>query len=60
MIQAGDYESALAVALDQVNGGAQVIDVNMDEGMIDGEEAMVKFLNSSPRNRILQKCSNDR
>ena len=45
MIQAGDYESALAVALDQVNGGAQIIDVNMDEGMIDGEEAMVKFLN---------------
>ena len=45
MIQAGDYESALAMALDQVNGGAQIIDVNMDEGMIDGEEAMVKFLN---------------
>ena len=45
MVQAGDYESALAVALDQVNGGAQIIDVNMDEGMIDGEEAMVKFLN---------------
>ncbi|RCL77103.1 MAG: methionine synthase, partial [Flavobacteriales bacterium] len=45
MIQAGDYESALAVALDQVNGGAQIIDVNMDEGMIDGKDAMVKFLN---------------
>ena len=45
LIQAGDFESALAVALDQVNGGAQIIDVNMDEGMIDGKEAMVKFLN---------------
>jgi 5-methyltetrahydrofolate--homocysteine methyltransferase len=33
------------VALDQVEGGAQIIDVNMDEGMIDGKEAMVKFLN---------------
>lgn len=45
LIQSGDYEAALAVALDQVNGGAQIIDVNMDEGMIDGKEAMVKFLN---------------
>jgi 5-methyltetrahydrofolate--homocysteine methyltransferase len=45
MIKEGDYESALAVALDQVEGGAQIIDVNMDEGMIDGKEAMVKFLN---------------
>jgi 5-methyltetrahydrofolate--homocysteine methyltransferase len=39
------YEEALAVARDQVEGGAQVIDVNMDEGMLDGEAAMVKFLN---------------
>ena len=45
MIQSGDYEAALAVALDQVNGGAQIIDINMDEGMIDGKEAMVRFLN---------------
>ena len=45
MIQAGDFESALAVALDQVNGGAQIIDINMDEGMIDGKEAMIRFLN---------------
>lgn len=45
MIQSGDFEAALAVALDQVNGGAQIIDINMDEGMIDGKEAMVKFLN---------------
>ena len=45
MIKEGDFESALAVALDQVEGGAQIIDVNMDEGMIDGKEAMIKFLN---------------
>jgi 5-methyltetrahydrofolate--homocysteine methyltransferase len=38
------YEEALAVALDQVRGGAQILDVNMDEGMLDGEAAMVKFL----------------
>ena len=44
-IQSGDFEAALAVALDQVNVGAQIIDVNMDEGMIDGKEAMVRFLN---------------
>lgn len=45
MIKEGDYEAALAVARDQVENGAQIIDVNMDEGMIDGKEAMVKFLN---------------
>lgn len=44
LIQEDNYEDALAVALDQVQGGAQIIDVNMDEGMIDGEKAMVKFL----------------
>ncbi|RYG20837.1 MAG: methionine synthase, partial [Chitinophagaceae bacterium] len=45
LILGGDYESALAVALQQVEGGAQIIDVNMDEGMIDSEAAMTKFLN---------------
>lgn len=45
MIKEGDFEAALTVARDQVEGGAQIIDVNMDEGMIDGKEAMVKFLN---------------
>lgn len=45
LILGGDYESALAVALQQVEGGAQVIDVNMDEGMLDSEAAMTKFLN---------------
>ncbi|MFN8282712.1 MAG: methionine synthase [Chitinophagales bacterium] len=45
MIKEERFEDALAVAMDQVRGGAQVLDVNMDEGMIDGEKAMVKFLN---------------
>ncbi|MDD2983135.1 MAG: methionine synthase [Crocinitomicaceae bacterium] len=45
MIKENDYEKALSVALEQVQGGAQIIDVNLDEGMIDGVEAMVKFLN---------------
>lgn len=45
LILSGDYEGALAVARQQVEGGAQIIDVNMDEGMLDGVEAMVKFLN---------------
>ncbi|MFN8321891.1 MAG: methionine synthase [Chitinophagales bacterium] len=44
LIKENKYEDALAVALDQVQGGAQVIDVNMDEGMLDGEQAMKKFL----------------
>lgn len=39
------YDEALEVALDQVRGGAQILDVNMDEGMLDGKAAMVKFLN---------------
>lgn len=45
LITAGDYTAALAVARDQVENGAQVIDVNMDEGLIDSEKAMVEFLN---------------
>lgn len=45
LIREGDFEGALDVARDQVDGGAQIIDINMDEGMIDGAEAMVKFLN---------------
>ena len=40
-----DYETALDVARQQVENGAQIIDINMDEGMLDGEEAMVTFLN---------------
>ncbi|MEE1946949.1 methionine synthase [Pedobacter sp. KR3-3] len=45
LILGGDYEAALTVARQQVEGGAQVIDVNMDEGMLDSEAAMTKFLN---------------
>jgi 5-methyltetrahydrofolate--homocysteine methyltransferase len=45
LIKEDKFEEALAVALDQVRGGAQVIDVNMDEGMLDSKAAMVKFLN---------------
>ncbi|MDI5892001.1 methionine synthase [Halomonas rhizosphaerae] len=40
-----DYTTALEVALEQVENGAQVIDINMDEGMLESEEAMVRFLN---------------
>ncbi|UTF60444.1 methionine synthase [Gilvimarinus sp. DA14] len=40
-----DYDTALEVALEQVEGGAQVIDINMDEGMLDAEAAIVRFLN---------------
>jgi 5-methyltetrahydrofolate--homocysteine methyltransferase len=43
LIKAGDYAAALAVARQQVEAGAQVIDINMDEGMIDGVEAMDRF-----------------
>ena len=45
MIKENDFDTALSVAREQVEGGAQIIDINMDEGMIDGKEAMVKFLN---------------
>ncbi|GAA0879956.1 hypothetical protein GCM10009119_29260 [Algoriphagus jejuensis] len=45
LILNGQYDDALEIALDQVRGGAQVLDVCMDEGMLDGEFAMVKFLN---------------
>ena len=45
LILSGDFEGALSVAQQQVSGGAQVLDVNMDEGMLDSKEAMVKFMN---------------
>ncbi len=45
LILAENYEEALSVAAQQVEGGAQVIDINMDEGMIDSEAVMIKFLN---------------
>ncbi|MEM6337057.1 MAG: methionine synthase, partial [Bacteroidota bacterium] len=45
LIKSGDYETALSVARQQVENGAQIIDVNMDEGMLDSEQAMITFLN---------------
>jgi 5-methyltetrahydrofolate--homocysteine methyltransferase len=45
LIKKGDYATALEVALDQVRGGANILDVNMDEGLLDSEQAMVTFLN---------------
>ncbi|MHA6248492.1 methionine synthase [Pontibacter sp. CAU 1760] len=45
LIVEGKFEEALSVAQQQVEGGAQIIDVNMDEGMLDSEEAMTNFLN---------------
>ena len=44
LILAGDYETALSVARQQVEGGAQIIDINMDEGMLDSKAVMEKFL----------------
>jgi len=45
LIKKDDYATAIEVALDQVRGGANVLDVNMDEGMLDSEQAMTTFLN---------------
>ena len=45
LIKEGNFEEALSIARHQVEGGAQIIDINMDDGLIDGKEAMVKFLN---------------
>jgi 5-methyltetrahydrofolate--homocysteine methyltransferase len=45
LIKAGDFAAGLAIALDQVRGGANVLDVNMDEALLDGEKAMTQFLN---------------
>lgn len=56
----GEYEEAMTIARSQVENGAQIIDVNMDEGMLDGKAAMTKFLNliaSDPD--ISRVCKND-
>ncbi|MDX2258592.1 MAG: methionine synthase, partial [Hyphomicrobiaceae bacterium] len=45
LIEQGDYASALAIARSQVENGAQILDVNMDEGLLDSEKAMTTFLN---------------
>ncbi|MDG1504110.1 MAG: methionine synthase, partial [Flavicella sp.] len=44
LVKEEKYDEALAIAREQVEGGAQIIDINMDDGMIDGKEAMVRFL----------------
>ena len=45
LIKEGKFDEALSVARDQVEGGAQVLDVNMDEGMLEGVATMTRFLN---------------
>ncbi|WP_420572016.1 methionine synthase [Kordia sp.] len=45
LVKQEKFDEALAIARHQVDGGAQIIDINMDDGLIDGKEAMVKFLN---------------
>jgi 5-methyltetrahydrofolate--homocysteine methyltransferase len=45
LVKKGDYQTATQVALDQVKNGANIVDVNMDEGMLDGPQAMTTFLN---------------
>ena len=45
LVKEEKFDEALDIAREQVEGGAQIIDINMDDGLIDGKEAMVKFLN---------------
>ncbi len=45
LIKAGDFDGATAVAVDQVRAGANILDVNMDEGLLDSEQCMTRFLN---------------
>ena len=45
LIEGGDFQGAVAIALEQVRGGANVLDVNMDAGLLDSEQAMTTFLN---------------
>ena len=52
LIEANDYPQALSIARQQVTDGAQVIDINMDEGMLDSEAAMVRFL-CGPNGRFI-------
>jgi 5-methyltetrahydrofolate--homocysteine methyltransferase len=59
LIVDGNYEEALEVAKDQVDNGAQIIDINMDEGMLESKEAMVRFLYliaSEPWNQKKRWC----
>ena len=45
LIKEEQFDEALDIARHQVDGGAQIIDINMDDGLIDGKEAMVRFMN---------------
>ena len=58
LIKEGNFEAALAVAREQVEGGANILDVNMDADLIDGEEAMTRFL--QPRRRRAATCAQSR
>jgi 5-methyltetrahydrofolate--homocysteine methyltransferase len=56
LILAGDYDTALDVARTQVEDGAQIIDINMDEGMLDARRRWSPSSTSSPRSRISRAC----
>ena len=61
LILNGKFEQAVAVAREQVENGANIVDVNMDEGMLDGAAAMTRFLNLiADRNRRGQSADDDR
>jgi 5-methyltetrahydrofolate--homocysteine methyltransferase len=56
MILNGQFDEALAVARQQVENGAQIIDINMDEAMLDSKAAMVRFLNLIASSRTSRAC----
>jgi len=60
LIKDEKFEEAIDVAREQVDGGAQIIDVNMDEGMLDGEASKTFFKLNGCRARYLPNSSNDR
>src|SRR5205823_1483548 len=55
LIREGNFDEALGVARDQVESGANILDVNVDEGLIDGEAAMTRFLNMIWAEKSVQK-----
>jgi 5-methyltetrahydrofolate--homocysteine methyltransferase len=56
LISEGKYEEALSIARNQVEGGAQVIDVNMDDAMLDAKKEMVTFLNLMMSEPEISSC----